>query len=494
MEHGLSVTRLKRLWLVAALVLLPFAVLCPVTMAGDAGNGGTSSDLVLARVEAPGMINDLPVPVHADLVDGQGVYYALVLAPRDLLQDAGVVATVLDVAPAGTRYLLAAGRDPAERQAAGTLTQVLYDDGRRVVVRDAPGLTAGLSRQGLFPRPLSPTPLEFGQAPGPIPRRTLAGIVKNAQVDAMLAKVTQQNFSDNISRLSGETAVTVEGAPYTITTRHTSSGIPIQKATEYLHEQLEALNLTASYHDWTSGTYSGRNVIGEWRGTTKPTEIILMVAHLDSINDKAASPNDPAPGADDDASGCSALLLAASIMKDCKFERTIRFVFTTGEENGLLGSDVYAKKLKSESQNVLGVINLDMVGYSKQTSPVQNLHTRVPQNPGYQADMAIATLFVNVVDTYGLSQNLAPFIRSESNDEGDHYSFWNNSFPSIMVIEDHNNFNPNYHCKLNMDALQYLNLPYSVANTKASIGTAAHLAGPLTPALDGQDLLLLQSP
>jgi len=491
MGHTVPPARFKRMWLVSACIPLFLLTLCFVTSADDAGHGGAPSVLVLARVEVPAMINDIPVPVHADLVDGSGSYYALTIASRDQLQRAGVAATVLDEAPSGTRYLLAVGRDPAERQAAGTLTQVLYDDGRRIVVRDSPGLTADLSRQGLFPRPLSPAPLDFGPAPGPIPGEAVASIVKNAQVQAMLDKVTPQAFSDGIAGLSGETAVLVGGQSYTITTRHTASGTPIQNATQYIHEQLGAFGLTASYHEWTSGAYSGRNVIGERRGTRKPSEIILMVAHLDSINDKAASPTDPAPGADDDGSGCSALLVAASIMKNYSFERTIRFVFTTGEENGLLGSAVYAKQLKDANENVLGVVNLDMVAYSTQTNPVQNIHTRVQQNPGYQADMAIATLFTSVVATYGLSQSLAPLIVADSNDEGDHYSFWQNSFPSIMAIEDYNNFNPNYHCKLNMDALTYLNLPYGVANTKAAMATVAHLAASTIPAPPVPNLLLL---
>ena len=75
------------------------------------------------------------------------------------------------------------------------------------------------------------------------------------------------------------------------------------------------------------------------------------MAHLDSINDKTDNPADPAPGADDDASGCAALLVAAAGMKDVRFERTVRFVFTTGEENGILGSAAYAKKGRVPHQN-----------------------------------------------------------------------------------------------------------------------------------------------
>ncbi len=492
MEPGLPVHHSRKYCLYVGLVLLVVSVLSPTLTSKADTTDAAASLLSLVRVDVSGPITDIPLPIHSDLVDGQGIPYVLAIASAEQLQRCGCAYTVLDTAPAGTRYLLAAGRDPRERREAGTVANVLYDDGFRVIVRSAPDLTAALSRLGLSPRPLSPVPLTFAAPPAPLP--AAPGIDKNPRIQAMLEKVTEKSLSDSISGLSGLTEVVVGGETYTITTRNTASGVPIEKATQYVHEQLNALGLTASYHSWSSTAYAGRNVIGELPGVSKPSEVILLVAHLDSINDRTDDPTDPAPGADDDGSGCAALLAAATILKDYRFERTIRFVFTTGEENGLLGSAVYAKKLKDEGQNVLDVVNLDMVAYSTQASPIQNLHTRIPQNPGYQADLAIATLFVEVVNTYGLSESLVPVILKESNDQGDQYSFWENDFPSIMVIEDDNNFNPNYHCKSNMDELQYLNMAYEAAHTKASLGTVAHLAGLVnnTPTTTGSYLLLLQ--
>jgi hypothetical protein len=77
----------------------------------------------------------------------------------------------------------------------------------------------------------------------------------------------------SVGGLSGETAVTVGGAPYTITTRYTNSGTPITKATQYAYEQLQALGLSVSYHSWSSSGYSNRNVIGVIPGTTQPGEM-----------------------------------------------------------------------------------------------------------------------------------------------------------------------------------------------------------------------------
>lgn len=111
----------------------------------------------------------------------------------------------------------------------------------------------------------------------------------------------------------------VGGASYTFTTRATAPGTPIQKATQYVYEFMQAQGLAVSYHSWTSGSYSGRNVIDEKRGTTRPNEIVLIVGHLDSIPSSG-----PAPGADDNASGSTAMMVGAELFKQYSLQRTIR--------------------------------------------------------------------------------------------------------------------------------------------------------------------------
>ncbi len=72
-----------------------------------------------------------------------------------------------------------------------------------------------------------------------------------------------------------------------------------------------------------------------YKRKTTPDEIVLLIAHLDSIS---KGTDVIAPGADDNASGCVGLLTAAKIRKSYEFKRTVRFVFTTGEEQSLCGA------------------------------------------------------------------------------------------------------------------------------------------------------------
>lgn len=470
----MDAVKVTRKRVLAAFLATLFWMLFITAAAGLAGEPPSSSESqVLARVEVPGLLRDLNLPVYADLTDAAGKYYALVIASRARLEEAGVSFQTLDEYSPGTRYLLARARRPGARQDAAASVKILYDDGRRLVVRHAPGLDELLAQMGFALRLLGEKPMTLA-TPTLRPRVLEFLLTPDPGVSSMISAVTQETVNSYISGLSGETPVMVEGSAYTITNRHTRSGTPLQKAGQYVFEQLQGAGLNTSFQSWTYGSYANRNVVGELIGAKLPEEIVLLTAHLDDV-----PLNGLAPGADDNASGCAALLTAAAIMGRHRFQRTIRFVFFTGEEQGLLGSERYAGSVAGEK--IVAVLNLDMIGYNGANGPTQRLHTRKPANPGYQGDLEIATTFQGVVNTYGLAGSLQPIITAEGEAESDHSSFWDRGFAAILAIEDDwDDFNPDYHSSA--DKLQNLNLPYCTAQVKAAVGTVAHLAGPLAAA------------
>jgi len=94
-------------------------------------------------------------------------------------------------------------------------------------------------------------------------------------------------------------------------------------------------------------------------GTERPSEIIVLGGHLDSINGGWGGGG--APGADDNASGSSTLLEALRVLaKQDRPERSIEFFWYAGEESGLLGSAEIAKQYKAERKDVVAVLQLDM--------------------------------------------------------------------------------------------------------------------------------------
>lgn len=296
----------------------------------------------------------------------------------------------------------------------------------------------------------------------------------NPVINNMIQEVTEAAVKTQQEKLTGVKSVSVGGSDYTIKSRYSKSGLPIQKATQYVYEYLQGLNINASYQQYyISNGFSrtlSRNVIGEIRGTTSPNEIVLITAHLDDM----PTSNTNAPGADDNASGSTAVMTAAKIMSNYQFEKTIRFVFFTGEEQGLLGSNAYAKKLANEGANVVAVYNGDMIAYDTNNEHKLIAHTRQTSDSSYQQDTAIAQVMQNVIQNYNLSSQISLTISNSGEDRSDHSSFWNEGYPGILIIEG--NFSPYYHTK--NDTVSNLSIPFMTSNIRAFIGTAAHLAVP----------------
>jgi len=296
----------------------------------------------------------------------------------------------------------------------------------------------------------------------------------NPDIATMMAQVQTNTLMTYANQLSGEAPASVGGQPYTFTTRETTSGAPITKATQFAYEFMQTHGLTVRYANWNACGLANRNVIAEKIGADQPSEIVLVTAHIDSTSDTGA-----APGADDNASGVAAVMTIAEILAPHTFQRTLQFVIFTGEEQGLCGSAAFAQQADAEDMNIVAVYNMDMLAYNSDSEPILRLHTRTTRNPGYAADAAIANTFISVVADYGLSGELTPLILADGLDESDTYSFWEWDFPGVLAIEDDgphsDDFNPHYHSA--SDRVSAFNQSYFTNFVKASVGTAATLAG-----------------
>ncbi len=100
------------------------------------------------------------------------------------------------------------------------------------------------------------------------------------------------------------------------------------------------------------------NVIGELRGTEKPSEIITVGGHLDSW--------DPAQGAHDDGTGCVQSMDVLNVFKRLGYrpKHTIRCVLFMNEENGLRGGTEYAKEAERKKEKHLAAIETDEGGFT----------------------------------------------------------------------------------------------------------------------------------
>ncbi len=293
----------------------------------------------------------------------------------------------------------------------------------------------------------------------------------------MVDQVEQDTVRQYDGDLSGEWPVVVNGKTVQIKTRNTNSGTPIDNATKYVGEHMTNLGLSVEYHRW--GPSTAPNVIGQKTGASRPGDIYMVTAHLDDMPSGST-----APGADDNASGSTAVLVAADILSQFSWDCTLRFALWTGEEQGLLGSDKYAQRAYNNDENILGVLNLDMIAWNTPDSlPEIDLHA----DGDLPRTVDLANQAASVMTTYAI--NLAPEVRADGTGASDHASFWKYGYDAILGIEDYypndHDFDPYYHTT--GDKLDTLDLGYFTEYVKAAVAETATMAGCLlTGALQGQ--------
>jgi hypothetical protein len=97
---------------------------------------------------------------------------------------------------------------------------------------------------------------------------------------------------------------------------------------------------------------------------------VALGAHYDHLGIQPPVQGDSvAHGADDDGSGCVALLaVARTIMEGPRPSRSVLFVWHTGEEQGLLGSAYFASHPTVPIDSIIGFVDADMVGRNAEDS------------------------------------------------------------------------------------------------------------------------------
>lgn len=213
-----------------------------------------------------------------------------------------------------------------------------------------------------------------------------------------------------------------------------------------------------------------RNVLGYIEGKNK-NEYVVMGAHYDHLGmDEVLDGDKIYNGADDNASGVSAVLQIAKafLASGEKPERTIIFALWDGEELGLLGSEYFMQTCPFAS-DIKGYVNFDMIG--------RNNDEQKPKYVVYfytEAHPQFGEWLKSDIKTYGLG--LEPNYRAWDKPIGgsDNASFAKRDIP---VIWYHTDGHPDYHQpsdhadKINWDKLveitkaAYLNL-WNLANLK----------------------------
>jgi len=112
-------------------------------------------------------------------------------------------------------------------------------------------------------------------------------------------------------------------------------------------------------------TTSVNNVVWEKTGINSD-KVLIVTAHFDTIshdkNTLLVKENESMPGANYNASGVAVALGLIKVLSQIDLNYSVKVVFLDWQGIGFHGSYLYAKELKKSQKDILGVINLEMLG------------------------------------------------------------------------------------------------------------------------------------
>lgn len=274
----------------------------------------------------------------------------------------------------------------------------------------------------------------------------------NPFIDSVISQVSLSSLSAFEKELTGEIPTIIGGNPYTIISRYWKSE-GNRKAGQYIFEKFMSYGLKTDF--WLYSP-TGTNIIGKKTGKKFPNQKIILCAHYD--NTVYGIVPDTTYGADDNASGTSAILEAARILMKYDFDYTIIFAAWDEEEYGLFGSRAYADTSFKYGDSIIAVINLDMIGWDGNNDGKAIIGK--DSNSVYLSDLQQSAIYTYV-------PVLNPVIKLFEGGS-DQFSFQRRGFKAILLIEDNgSDFNPYYHTV--NERFSHFNEPYFVNMTRSAI-------------------------
>jgi Zn-dependent M28 family amino/carboxypeptidase len=270
--------------------------------------------------------------------------------------------------------------------------------------------------------------------------------------------------------------------------RHLGAPRSFHAAATFVERELAAAGCATAKQPYYIGQHEVANIVAELPGNRRRHQIVVVGAHYDTVS--------YTPGADDNASAVAVLIEVARLLRPLHPVRTVRFVSFACEEppyfrTGDMGSQVYARQCRTTGEHIHGMLCLEMLGYytteprSQQIPPgiPRVLHRFLPHRGDFLAAVG------NLRSWRLLWQFRRGFKRAvrfplwtlalpESIEEirlSDNSSFWDQSYPALMLTDTSFLRNPHYHSMSDTpDTLDYERMAQV---TLGIAGATARLAG-----------------
>jgi len=310
----------------------------------------------------------------------------------------------------------------------------------------------------------------------------------------IVAEVSEERIADILRKLEGfETRNTFSNPD------HPSRGIGA--ARQWIFDQFKSysprLQVSFDTHQIPRGgrvwkDIELRNVLAILPGKMEQARSrwIMIGGHYDSLNLRisAEERSDPAkaaevlaPGVTDDGSGTACVLECARVLSRYEFDATIVFVAFAGEEQGLIGANAMARRLKETGQEVEALLNNDIIGSEVSGAGVTD-NQRVlvfSEDPNDSPSRQIARFVRQIAQRYYPEMVVDLIFRHDRFGRGgDHTAFNQAGYPGVRFTTPNENF-ANQHSTT--DNFANASVPLTAKVVRVNAAAAAAMASAPRP-------------
>jgi Peptidase family M28 len=276
-----------------------------------------------------------------------------------------------------------------------------------------------------------------------------------------MTQMPMKSFSGQLAPLSAEETETskhisehVNYLSVTIGERNLSKAGTLEATADYIKSNLQQAGYSVTEQSYPVQGHQVSNLEAKLAGSDSGGTTIVVGAHYDSVKNS--------PGANDNASGVAAVLELARMFHGSTPRRTVRFVLFVNEEPPYfqtenMGSLVYARQLRRDQVPVAAMISLETIGFYSDASGSQKypelLGLFYPKRGnfiGFVGNPSSRELLRTAVRKFRETTNFpSEGIAAPQQWPGigwsDHWSFWQEQYPAIMVTDTALYRYPYYH-------------------------------------------------
>jgi len=261
----------------------------------------------------------------------------------------------------------------------------------------------------------------------------------------------------------------------------------LRQAAAYINKAFASPGYEVSRQSFEADGETCHNLEVEIPGKNRREEIVVIGAHYDTAGSN--------PGANDNGTGVAAVLELAHSFARTAPSRTLRFVAFVNEEppyfqTDLMGSRVYAKRCRERGENVVAMMSLETMGYYSDVDgsqqypfPFSSFYPSTGNFIGFVGNFGSRSLIRKVI---GIFRDQVDFPSEGGAIAGwvpgvgwsDHWSFWKEGYPALMVTDTAPFRYPHYHSMQDTPAkVDYDRLARVVAGLESVIAELANGTG-----------------